>query len=99
MKINWHNIIEGWSNHLIPTKQLKELINSTSVGRLEICRDCQWNSKNAHKRGIERCLDCGCPLVAKTKCLSCYCELIPSKWDKVITEEQEELLTNDESPG
>jgi hypothetical protein len=97
MKINWHNILEGWSNHLIPRKEIKELINATSIGRLEICRDCSWNSKNAGKRGIERCLECGCPLVAKTKCLSCYCGI--NKWEAVITEQQEELLNENESPG
>jgi hypothetical protein len=97
MVINWHDIYEGWRNNLCPPEELKELINVTSIGRLEICRDCSWNSKNAKKRGIERCLECGCPLVAKTKCLSCYCGI--NKWEAVLTEEQEELLNKDESPG
>lgn len=91
-KLNWAQIFEGWKNHLIPTSEIKEKIDETSDSRMLICRGCQWNSKVAGKSGIERCLDCGCPLVAKTKCLSCYCELDPPKWGAVITEEEEEEI-------
>jgi hypothetical protein len=97
MRFDWQHIWEGWRNHLIPPAEIKEFIISTSLERLEICRSCEWNSKNAGKKGPERCLDCGCPLIAKTKCLSCYCELKSPKWDAVLTEEQDELLNNDDS--
>ena len=97
MKFNWNNIWEGWRNHLVPSDELKEKILETSNERLAICRQCIWNSKHAGKRGPERCLDCGCPLIAKTKCLSCYCELRPPKWDAVLTEEQEEFIQNDDT--
>ena len=97
MKFNWLHVYEGWRNHLVPSDELKEKILETSNERLAICRQCSWNSKNAGKRGPERCLDCGCPLIAKTKCLSCYCELHPPKWDAVLTEEQEEFIQNDDT--
>lgn len=100
MRINWAHIYEGWKNHLLPSGDLKEKILETSIERLAICRKCEWNSKVAGKHGPERCLDCGCPLQAKTKCLSCYCELPNAKWDAVLTEEQEEeimLKENDDS--
>jgi hypothetical protein len=99
MKFNWLQIYEGWINHLIPTEALKEKILETSVKRLEICRTCDWNSKNAGKYGPERCLDCGCPLIAKTKCLSCYCELSSPKWEAMLTEEQEEIINNNDDTG
>jgi len=55
MKINWDNIWEGWRNHLIPPIKIKKLILETSKERLLICRGCEENSKNAGKKGIERC--------------------------------------------
>lgn len=97
MKIDWGHIYEGWRNHLVPPSELKKLILQTSADRLAICRQCQWNSKVAGKKGIERCMDCGCPLVAKTKCLSCYCELEFPNWEAVLTEQQDDELMNDDS--
>lgn len=99
MKIDWGHIYEGWRNHLFPPEEIKKLVFQTSMERLILCRECEWNSKVAGKRGPERCLDCGCPLIAKTKCLSCYCELPSPKWNAVLTEEQEEMLNVDDDTG
>jgi hypothetical protein len=97
MRFDWGHIYEGWRNHLIPSNELKEKILETSNERMEICNACEWNSKNAKRRGPARCMECGCPLIAKTKCLSCYCELASPRWDAVLTEEQDELISNDDT--
>ena len=97
MTFNWAHIYEGWRNHLVPPSEIKELILETSNERLAICNECEYNSKVAGKRGPARCMDCGCPLIAKTKCLSCYCELPSPRWDAVLTEELEEILNNEDS--
>jgi hypothetical protein len=99
MKFDWKHIFEGWRNHLIPPEDLKQMIQDTHIERMSICNGCQWNSKNAKKRGPARCMECGCPLVAKTKCLSCYCELEFPKWEAVLTEEQEEVLNSNDDTG
>lgn len=88
-------IFEGWRNHLVPPEHLKEQIVQVSHERLEICARCEYNSRNApaHKwitNLYEHCLECGCPLVAKSKCLSCGCGY--KKWVAVLTEEEEESL-------
>jgi len=38
----------------------------------------------------EHCVECGCTLSAKTKCLSCSCPL--EQWKAVITETQEKEM-------
>ena len=90
--VNFSEIYEGWRNHLIPPERLKKAINRVSRERLLICRACEYNSIN--QRGVklrrdEHCTDCGCTLSAKTKCLSCCCELEEPKWICVITEEDD----------
>jgi len=97
MKFEWAHIYEGWRNHLIPPNELKAKILETADERMAICNACEYNSKVAKRRGPARCMDCGCPLIAKTKCLSCYCELPSPRWDAVLTEEQDEILNNDDS--
>lgn len=94
-------IFEGWKNHLAPEEYLKETINTVSQERLAICRSCPFNSINAKKAGTyksfrtdEHCTDCGCPLLSKTKCLSCHCP--QNKWGPEITDEQEKII-NDET--
>ena len=92
-KINWSQILEGWRNKLIPQEHLKELINSVSTERMEICNACKFNSINRPKKYIRPdvfCTICSCTLSAKTKCLSCSCPV--DKWSEVLTEEEEELL-------
>ena len=98
MKINILHIIEGWRNHLIPPEVLKEKILEVSNERLSICRRCEYNSINAPAHTwiadvYEHCTNCGCPLIAKTKCLSAGCEL--KRWNAIITEEEEEKLNID----
>jgi hypothetical protein len=88
-------IYEGWRNHLFPPKQLKKLIKEIHTTRLIICRGCGFNSKNQKRfflRRDEHCTQCGCTLSAKTKCLSCCCELDFPKWVCVLTEQQEEEI-------
>ena len=90
--VNWLQIIEGWRNNIFPPEHLKELIEQTSCERMEFCCICKFNSKNNKKKLLrpdEHCLECGCTLSAKTKCLSCSCPLKVPKWEAVITEEQE----------
>jgi hypothetical protein len=100
MKIDFEQIYEGWKNHLFPSQHLKKAIITISRERLLVCRSCEYNSKN--KKGFilrmyEHCTDCGCPLKAKTKCLSCCCSLDEPKWICLITEEQEEEINNEKN--
>jgi hypothetical protein len=101
MKINWSQVWEGWRNKLLPPERLKQLIKITAEERMKICNTCEWNSsvREGYKslRPDVHCVDCGCTLSAKTKCLSCKCLLNPSKWEAVISEEQEEILYEDET--
>ena len=93
MRIDFAEIWEGWRNHLLPPERLREVISQVSQERLEICRNgpCQHHSSvNKTLRFDEHCTECGCPLVAKTKCLSCKCGI--QKWLAVLTEEQEESI-------
>lgn len=94
MKIG--QIYEGWRNNLLPPKKLKAEIARVSKQRMEICRACPHNSLNKPNyvtlRVDEHCVECGCTLSAKTKCLSCSCPL--EKWVAVITEEQEKEINN-----
>ena len=94
--INFEQIIEGWKNHLFPSSYMKEIIKKVSEERMAICEQCEFHSK-FHKtyRPDEHCIDCGCTLLAKTKCLSCECPLDEPKWEAVVTEEEEELINNE----
>lgn len=89
MKIS--EIYEGWKNHLFPSSKMKKLIKEVSDQRMEICEGCEYNSK-FHKtmRPDKHCVECGCTLSAKTKCLSCQCPLPSPKWEAEVTEEEEE---------
>lgn len=92
MKFNIMEFMEGWRNHLIPPKDLKDTINKVSEERLAICSGCPMQSENAKAEGkiILRldvhCTACGCPLTAKTKSLSSKCPLNPPKWEAVATD-------------
>ena len=89
-------IYEGWRNNLFPPEKMKDVINSTSNERMKICNDCPHYSSNAKKDGYktlrpdEHCIDCGCTLAAKTKCLSCECPI--GKWKALMTEKQEDEI-------
>lgn len=77
MKIN--QIIEGWKNHLLPEEKQKAFIEDISLERLAICNECdKHSSKHKHIRIDAHCVECGCTLSAKTKCLTCECPL--KKW-------------------
>lgn len=95
MKNKLMDIYEGWRNNLIPPSHLKDIIKKVSDERMVICDMCEYNSK-FHKtiRPDVHCTDCGCTLSAKTKCLSCSCELPVPKWGAVLTDEQEEEILN-----
>lgn len=85
-------IYEGWSNHLIPLEELKDIIKEVSDTRLVICRACPYHSSRHNTiRPDEHCTECGCTLIAKTKCLSCECPLEGDlkQWTKHIAKEQE----------
>lgn len=67
---------------------------------MAICLQCDYHSDNAKKYGYTsvrpdaHCVNCGCTLSAKTKCLSCECPL--KKWVAVVkTQEEEQALKND----
>jgi len=66
---------------------------------LAICRGCEFNSENAKAAGTyssvrrdEHCTDCGCPLITKTKCLTCECP--QHKWGPELTPEQEKEIND-----
>ena len=90
MKINIEQIIEGWRNEWFPKKKRKSLIIAVSKERMAFCNECSYNSKfhKTWRRDIH-CIECGCTLRAKTKCLSCACPLEVPKWKEVLTEEEE----------
>ena len=92
-------IYEGWKNHLLPSAHLKDTINTVSHERMEICRGCPFNSINAKGyqslRTDEHCTDCGCTLLPKTKCLSCFCP--QHKWEAELTPEEENDIENEKN--
>lgn len=94
--MNVLQIAEGWRNDIIPPKKLKELINSVSKQRLDICKKCEAYSLIGegcavigtapccnNKIFINNIQGCGCPLKKKTKCLSCECPA--KKWLAIET--------------
>lgn len=84
---------EGWRNHLLPPEHLREAIISTAKERLAVCKRCEHSSQNARRRGYHslrpdiHCTICGCNLLSKTKCLSCYCPI--GRWGSVVSEGEE----------
>lgn len=75
-------IYEGWKNHLLPEERTKAFIQQVSKERLDICTQCDEHSYNKPEYTTARpdahCVECGCTLAAKTKCLTCECPL--KKW-------------------
>lgn len=72
-------IMEGWKNHLLPEERKKAFIEHVSLSRLAICNECdEHSSKHKTMRPDAHCVNCGCTLSAKTKCLTCECPL--KKW-------------------
>lgn len=89
--MNLLQVYEGWRNYLFPPEELKKQIDRVAKERMKICSSCSYNSK-FHKtiRPDEHCTECGCPLVAKVRCLSCKCGV--DKWQAELTEDQEEEI-------
>lgn len=72
-------IYEGWKNHVLPEENEKAFIEHISKQRIDICNSCEFHSKNHLSiRPDVHCVECGCTLSAKTKCLTCECPL--KKW-------------------
>lgn len=72
-------IYEGWKNHLLPEERTKAFIEHVSLERTSICEACdKHSSKHSTIRPDAHCVECGCTLSAKTKCLTCECPL--KKW-------------------
>tara|TARA_R110002167_G_scaffold65739_1_gene185981 strand:- start:472 stop:756 length:285 start_codon:yes stop_codon:yes gene_type:complete len=91
MNIVFGQILEGWRNKLLPPEHLKEEIEKVSAERISICNNCEFHSKNYNSlRPDAFCVDCGCTLSTKTKCLSCSCP--KEKWMKILTEEEEKEI-------
>ena|SRR6187455_2007555 len=93
-------IFEGWRNHIHPPEYLKEKIEEVSSERMDICRGCPFNSINATAAGTyssirrdEHCIECGCTLAAKTKCLSCKCP--KDYWGAELTPEEEKTIDDE----
>lgn len=89
---NISKIWEGWSNHLFPGKDMKEVIDKISEERLKICQGCEHFKKNVI--GQHFCGVCKCPFPAKTKCLSCTCPLEEPLWKPVVAKEELEKIKN-----
>ena len=104
MKLNWSQIIEGHRNHLFPPEKIKEFILQTSAERLEHCKTCEFNSTPGTINILSGCKACGCPLIQKSKCLSCKCgieiyndnNLIKKdlKWEAVATPLENQEIQN-----
>lgn len=91
IKTKLKQIYEGWGNHLFPSEEAKELIETISNKRLEICTTCpEYSEKGFYKH----CKQCGCAFPAKTKCMSCQCPL--NKWQPLITKDEENQLKIEE---
>lgn len=74
-------IAEGWKNTIIKDDHVEVIAKK----RLEICASCEFNSEVATALGTyssirpdKHCTQCGCPLMSKTRCVSCNCP--KDKW-------------------
>lgn len=84
----FEEIIDGWRNHIFPSKKKAGMIKRVSNERLLICHSCPFHSKNTpihlRLRPDAYCTDCGCTLIAKTKSLKSSCP--QGKWTSLNTE-------------
>jgi ribosomal protein S27E len=72
-------IVEGWRNHMFPPEKIKEVILEVSSERMKVCEQCEHiSTKHSSVRPDVHCVECGCTLSAKTKCLTCECPI--KKW-------------------
>jgi hypothetical protein len=80
-------IVEGWKNNLTPEALLDEKVLNASKERMSICNECEHiSTKHKTVRPDVHCVNCGCTLSAKTKCLSCACPL--NKWLAIETNKE-----------
>ena len=78
---------------MFPAKEMKDWIEEISAKRMEICNNCPMiSTKHSSIRPDVHCIDCGCTLSAKTRCLSCSCPLDPPLWEAVIESLDEEHI-------
>jgi hypothetical protein len=76
---------------------MKNMIELTSKSRTDVCLGCEHHSENAKRnkgyksvRPDHHCVECGCTLAAKTRCLSCECPLM--KWEAIMSDIEEEQI-------
>ena len=101
MKIDFKGILEGAWNSIF----VKESIEKIAKERMDICKNCPFNSDYAKaNKGYKtaridfHCIQCGCDLHLKTRCLSCSCPL--NKWLEYVSQEEEyQITTKLESNG
>jgi hypothetical protein len=93
-------IYEGWKNKLFPASHMKQLIEDTSKERMSHCNKCLFNSDiRKEKLGYKsvrpdvHCVNCGCTLSAKTRCLSCSCP--ENLWEALVTRAEEDEIKID----
>jgi hypothetical protein len=85
--IDLSKVYEGWRNKLFPPAEMKDLITKVSEERMAICNACEnISTKHRSIRPDVHCIDCGCTLSAKTKCLSCACPI--GKWKEMMTDDE-----------
>ena len=89
---SFDKITEGVLNTIFT----KEEVEKVAKERFNICKNCKEldnQGVNCFAPGTQPCCsDCGCSLKFKTRSLSSSCP--QDKWGALITEEQEELLTD-----
>lgn len=83
--MEWKKIAQGIYNTIV----VKEEVEKIADERIAICRNCEFDSKVAGRKGYERCLNCKCNLNWKTHSLSAECPI--SKWKAI------EGISHDES--
>ncbi len=91
----WKNkgqILEGIKNTVFKKADIEDVF----VSRMEICETCPEldiaGSKCAAAGTQPCCGNCGCSLRFKLRSMSSACPL--NKWDAVLSQEEEDLLTN-----
>lgn len=74
---------DGWKNLLVPSEEMKSIIERIATARLNICNTCEFDSNKVKTtmtkvRFDRHCTNCGCTLAAKTRSLTSSCPL--EKW-------------------
>lgn len=86
---NKEQILEGIKNTILKDQYVEEV----SETRMSICSDCPSRGNNCIAPGTGPCCgECGCSLKFKTRSLSSECPL--NKWSAVLTQKEEDDITN-----